>query len=125
LRDAKPAAPHTVTVDVLNGTDVLRLAAHNAAALRRFGFRIDIIDSTDTTPSTEVEYPPGKEAQAKAVLAHVAKAKPVATPDVDRVTLVLGANGVVADGVGAPVVAHSGHPKHGKSKASAGVTCID
>jgi LCP family protein required for cell wall assembly len=125
LRDAKPAAPRSVTVDVLNGTDVLRLAAHNAAALHRFGFRIDIIDSTDTTPSTEVEYPPGKEAQAKAVLAHVAKAKPVATPDVDRVTLVLGANGVVADGVRAPVVAHSGHPKHAKSKASAGITCID
>ena len=67
--NAKPAAPQSVTVDVLNGTDVARLAARNAAALRKLGFRVDIVDSTDTTPSTAVEYPPGKEAQAKALLA--------------------------------------------------------
>jgi LCP family protein required for cell wall assembly len=125
LRDAKAAAPRTVTLDVLNGTDVTRLAAHNAAALRRLGFRVDIIDSTDTTPSTAVEYPPGKEAQAKAVLAHIPRAKPVATPDVDRVTLVLGGNGVVTEGVRAPVVPHPAHPVQGSSKADAGVSCID
>jgi LCP family protein required for cell wall assembly len=125
LNDAKPAAPQSVTVDVLNGTDVTRLAARNAAALRTLGFRIDIIDSTDTTPSTAVEYPPGKEAQAKALLAQIPKAKPVATPDVDRVTLVLGENGVVANGVPAPVVLHSPRQRHSAGTAPSGISCID
>jgi len=122
LRDAKPAAPQAVTVDVLNGTDVTRLAARNAAALHRFGFRIDIVDSAAATAATAVEYPPGKEAQAKAVLAHVPHAKPIATPDVPRVTLVLGGNGAVVDGVPAPT---GSHPSHRQSDKSSALACID
>jgi LCP family protein required for cell wall assembly len=125
LTDAKPAAPQSVTVDVLNGTDVTRLAARNAAALRKLGFRVDIIDSTDTTPSTAVEYPPGKEAQAKALLAQIPEAKPVATPDVDHVTLVLGGNGVVAGGVRAPVIPRAPRPQHGGGASTSGISCID
>jgi LCP family protein required for cell wall assembly len=93
-RKAVAAAPSTVTVDVLNGTDTSRLAARNADALRRLGFRINVVDSTgSTTPTTTVQYPPGKEAQAKALVAAVPQAKAVATPDVARVTLILGTDG--------------------------------
>ena len=82
-----------MTVDVLNGANIQLLATHNAAALKRFGFRINVVDSTTTTPRTVVEYPPGKETQAKAVQRYVPHAKAVATPDVARVTLVLGTDG--------------------------------
>jgi LCP family protein required for cell wall assembly len=97
---AVAAAPSSVTVDVLNGTDVPRLAARNAAALKARGFAINTVDSTSsTTQVTTVEYPPGQEAQAKAVLREVPHAKVVATPDVARVTLLLGTDGHLVTGV--------------------------
>ncbi|SHH26569.1 transcriptional attenuator, LytR family [Jatrophihabitans endophyticus] len=102
LARAKAAAPRSVTVDVLNGTETPRLAARNATGLTRLGFRVDTVDSASKTAKTTVQYPPGREAQAKAVLAAVPKAKAVATPDVTRVTLVVGGNGVMVKGVARP-----------------------
>jgi LCP family protein required for cell wall assembly len=91
---ATPAAAATVTLDVLNGTVIPHLAAHNSAALKQLGFRVDTVDSTSsTTPTTVVEYPAGRQAQAKAVVRQVPGAKAVETPDVARVTLILGTDG--------------------------------
>lgn len=125
LRKAHPAAPGAVTVDVLNGADIPLLAAHNATALRHHSFHVDTVDSTDTTARTTVEYPAGKESAAKAVLAVVPHAIAVATPDVKRVTLVLGTNGVVAQGVRAPTVQHRTHSASKASKAANGLGCIN
>ena len=102
LKKAKAAAPATVTVDVLNGTETARLAARNATGLQHLGFKLNTVDSTDTIKKTTVEYPPGQEAQAKAVLAAVPGAKAVPTPDVNRVTVVIGANNVMVKGVAPP-----------------------
>jgi LCP family protein required for cell wall assembly len=137
LKEAKAARPSTVTVDVLNGTDIPRLAARNGNALVRAGFHTNTIDSTSSTKQTTVEYPAGKEADAKAVLALVPKAKAVATPAVDRVTLVIGNDGVLVTGVhgvapaarGAASSTASTHPSStAEKRVSApanGLGCID
>jgi LCP family protein required for cell wall assembly len=125
LKKAKPATTSTVTVDVLNGTDVPHMAGRNATLLRNYKFKINTIDSTSLTPRTTVEYPPGKESAAKAVLRLVPGAAAVATPDVSRVTLILGTDGKQVTGA-IPV-----HPKASSSahKAPAdpthGLGCID
>jgi LCP family protein required for cell wall assembly len=127
--DASAAPAASVTVDVLNGTDVARLAARNATALRAFGFKINTVDSTSSAAQqTVIEYPAGKEAQAKAVAANVPGAKTVMTPDVQRVTLVLGGDGRWAKGVAeAPAKGAGGSPA-AKSKSAdptGGLGCID
>jgi LCP family protein required for cell wall assembly len=122
---ATAADPASVTVDVLNGTDTARLAARNAAALRGFGFRVNTVDSTpSTTPTTAIEYRAGQEAQAKAVLKVVPLAKPVQTPDVSRVTLILGTDGRAVKGT-APTPASSGGGGGSAANATAGLGCID
>ncbi len=99
---AAAAAPSTVTADVLNGADVPRLGARNAAALRKLGFKVNVVDSTSTRPRTTIEYPPGAQAQAKALVKAVPRANAIATPDVARVTLVLGTDGRQVTGLVAP-----------------------
>jgi LCP family protein required for cell wall assembly len=126
---AAPAPPSSVTVDVLNGTDIPRLAARNAVALTRLGFKINTVDSAaSTTPTTTVEYPAGREAQAKAVADAVPHAKVVLTSDVARVTLVLGADGRWARGV-ADAARKTGGAAPGSGSAAAdrthGLGCID
>jgi LCP family protein required for cell wall assembly len=101
LADAKPATPSSVTLDILNGTDVVGLAGRNSTALRTRGFKVNTIDSTDSTTATVVEYPSGMESQAKAVAAAVKGAKLLQTSTVPRVTLVLGTNGVQVNGLAA------------------------
>jgi LCP family protein required for cell wall assembly len=90
----KAAKPRTVTVNVLNGAEVYRLATHNAKQLRKLGFKTDVIDSTPSpVTATVVQFPPGAEASAKAVAAVVPGAKLVETSSVSRVTLTLGTDG--------------------------------
>ena len=121
---ATPATPSTVTVDVLNGTDIPLLATHNGAALRGFGFKTNLIDSTSSPAQASlVEYPAGREAQAKAVAAVVPHAKPVMTPDVARVTVILGSDGHWVQGVAQP--AHPGKSGHAKGDPTGGLGCID
>ncbi len=129
-RKATAAQPGSVTVDVLNGTDTVRLATRNAAQLRALHFKVDVIDSTSTTPHTTVEYPPGKEAQAKAVAGDVPHAKTVPTPDVARVTLVLGTDGRQVRGLHASGPASSAGSRPASSSAppadrTHGLGCID
>jgi LCP family protein required for cell wall assembly len=124
LSKITPAAPQTVTADVLNGTDVPRLATRNARQLERLGFHIDIVDSTPSpATATSVEYPRGKAAAAKAVSAVVPGAKLVATSAVTRVTLVLGSDGDQVTGLvkhRRPASAH-----HRATPRNQGVPCIN
>jgi hypothetical protein len=124
---ATPAAPASVTVDVLNGTDIPLLATHNASALRRLGFRIDLVDSTPAPAEASlVEYPAGREAQAKAVAAAVPRAQAVMTPDVARVTVVLGSDRHWVQGVAGPAhPAANGGSGHSPREATGGLGCID
>lgn len=119
-----PAAPGTVTADVLNGTDVTRLATRNAKQLERLGFHIDIVDSTPSpATATSVEYPAGKAAAAKAIAAVVPGAKLVATAAVQRVTLVLGSDGDQVTGL----ARHRRHPPapHRAMPRNQGIPCIN
>lgn len=94
LAKVKPAAPSTVTVDVLNGAEVYLLATRNAVQLRRLHFKTNIVDSTDSpVTQTVVQYPPGKAAAAKAVAAVVPGAQLIQTSSVHDVTLTLGTDG--------------------------------
>jgi LCP family protein required for cell wall assembly len=127
--DASAAPAATVTLDVLNGTDVARLAARNSAALRALGFKVNTVDSTSAgAQRTLIEYPAGKEAQAKAVARAVPGAKVVVTPDVARVTVVLGSDGRWVKGLAQPPAKSAGG-SGGKAKpatdATDGLGCID
>ncbi len=128
LTKATPAAPATVTVDVLNGTPTPRLAARNAAALITFGFKVATVDSAANTAATTVEYPDGAQAKAKAVLQRVPKAKAVLTPGIARVTLVLGTNGREVSGLNPQTSAPAPAATASTSTAAAttaGLGCID
>jgi LCP family protein required for cell wall assembly len=94
LARSAPAAPSSVTLDVLNGTSTAKLATRNSDALKAAGFHVDVVDSTDPTAATTVEYPGGAQSAAKAVAAQVPGAQLVLTNSVRKVTLVLGSNGV-------------------------------
>jgi LCP family protein required for cell wall assembly len=94
LAGARRARPGDVTLDVLNGTRISRLAGRNADALRAAGFHVDVVDSADPTAATTIEYPNGAEPAALAVAAQVPGATLAETSSVHKVTLVLGDNGV-------------------------------
>ncbi|MDQ2750203.1 MAG: LCP family protein [Pseudonocardiales bacterium] len=99
LAGAKPAAPASVTIDVLNGTSTVGLAGRNADQLRVLGFKVNNILSTAPSVDTVIEYPGGKESEAKAVSAAVPGATLAQTNSVDRVTLVIGNNHVEVKGL--------------------------
>jgi LCP family protein required for cell wall assembly len=122
---APPADPATVTVDVLNGTDIARLAARNARALVALGFRVDTVDSAAATQATVVEYPAGREAQAKAVVHVLVNAKPVRTPGVARVTVVLGADRHWVRGVAPAGAAAAPAHRAARKDPTHGLGCID
>jgi len=124
LSKITPASPQTVTADVLNGTDVTRLATRNAKQLERLGFHIDIVDSTPSpATATSVEYPAGKAAAAKAVAAVVPGAKLVATSAVKRVTLVLGSDGDQVTGLTKPH--HHAATHRRATPQNQGIPCIN
>lgn len=133
LQDADAAAPGSVTADVLNGTDTAKLASRNAEGLRELGFKVDKVDSTDETKKTVVQYAPGQEKQAKALLAAVPKATSLLVAGLDRPTVVIGTNNAMVKGVAAPsgaTPATSSGTSSGTSKTSApdaadGIGCID
>jgi LCP family protein required for cell wall assembly len=128
LAGAKPAAPRAVTLDVLNGTSTVGLAGRNATRLRTDGFRVIVVDSADSTVRTQIRYPAGAQAAAKAVLAHVRGAQLVLTSSVTRVTLVLGTDGRQVDGLAgsaAPGPAPTTGTHAAKTTGSDGLGCIN
>jgi LytR cell envelope-related transcriptional attenuator len=110
LAAAHRAQPASVTLDVLNGTTISRLAGRNADALRAAGFHVDVVDSTDPTAETTIEYPNGGQSAAKAVAAQVPGAALDETSSVHKVTLVLGGNGVQARALGSGETPTSARP---------------
>lgn len=133
IRRVPPAARASVIVDVLNGTSLPRLAGRNARALRMLGFRTNTVDSTASTAYTTIEYPPRDAAQAKALMTVVPHAKAVATPDRPHVTLLLGQDGRVVQGVASPFphVATPARPAvtppsaRSRTATSGGLGCIN
>ena len=85
-----------MTVDVLNGTGEDGVAARNASALQKVGFKIAAVDTAPSASTkTIVEYPSGMQSQAAAVAAHVPGAA-TAQGSVTVVTLLLGSDGLQA-----------------------------
>lgn len=95
LATVKAADPSTVTVTVINDTNSNGVEKTNAAALQKLGFKTTIpAPTTDVAAQTEIKYPKGSEAAAKALQAAVPGAVMTQSNDVSSVTLVLGNNGV-------------------------------
>ncbi|WJY00769.1 LCP family protein [Curtobacterium sp. 458] len=90
---ATSAEPASTTVTVLNGSGVTGAAAAATQNLTARGFQVGTPGSSETTKATQVQYPKGMEAQAKAVVAATPGAVAVRTNDVTGVTLVLGSDG--------------------------------
>jgi LCP family protein required for cell wall assembly len=132
LTAAAPAARSSVTVDVLNGTNIAGLAGRNADRLRSLGFKVNAHDSTNPTTVTAIEYAAGAEPQAKALAAVVTGAKLIETSGLSRVTLVLGTDGVQVNGLtrtaqaATPPATHSSAPRQATGSAAAGgLGCIN
>jgi LCP family protein required for cell wall assembly len=130
LARAPAAQPAHVTLDVLNGADVYKLATRNARQLRRLGFHVDVIDSTASTVRTSlVDYPPGQQSAAKAVAAEAPGIKLVETNSVKRVTLVLGTDGRQVSGLGGTVAKTPSSPSKSAAQhhdtRNGGLGCIN
>ena len=93
--------PRAVTVDVLNGTDVARLAARNAdRSSRARASRSTSSTRTPRPPRRTIEYPAGPQAAGQGRRAPSCQAPSSSqTSTVTRVTLVLGTNGVQVQGL--------------------------
>jgi len=99
---ATAAAPSSVPVAVVNGTDAQGLATTQAAALAALGFTATVDRTPVTTTLTTVTYPAGMEAAAKAVAGAVPGASVARSSAVQQVTLTLGTDGVVVPSTSAP-----------------------
>ena len=111
---------------MLNGTSVAGLARRNGDALKAAGFHVGTIDSADAAAATTIEYPDGMQSAAKAAAAAIHGAVLVETGSVHRVTVVLGANGVQADGLGPKQATKPPVSTHSTATASAGQpACIN
>jgi len=109
---ATAAAPAATTVTVLNGSGVEGAAATASANLTARGYQAGAPGSSETTKTTQVQYPAGQEAQAKAVAAVVPGAVAVRSTTVTGVTLVLGSDGRTVSAP-APVGGASSAPADG------------
>ncbi|MEO8888180.1 MAG: LCP family protein [Jatrophihabitantaceae bacterium] len=125
LAQAKAAAPSTVTLDVLNGTSLIGLAGGNATALRKLGFHVNVVDSTAATAKTLIEYPPGRQAAAKAAEAVVPGALMTETSTVSRVTLVLGTDGRQVNGQSTVAPTTTSAPDSAPVSKTGGLGCIN
>jgi len=92
---ASAADPQEVGVEVRNGTGIRGLAGSQAQDLSRLGFRIaGTSTAPDHTTITTVEYPAGKESQAKAVANRLPGVAVAQSSSVSQVTLTLGSDAV-------------------------------
>lgn len=93
--NAKTVSPGSFTVDVLNGSTEDGAANRNAGALRQLGFKIGTVDTAKSRSAmTVIEYPQGMQAQAKTLAAQIPGVTGQQTNSVQRVTLLLGADGL-------------------------------
>jgi len=105
---ATAAEPAATTVTVLNGSGVTGAAAAAGETLTARGFQVGAPGSSDETKTTQVQYPAGQEAQAKAVAAVVPGAVAVRSTKVTGVTLVLGSDGKTVSAPAAPASPDAG-----------------
>jgi LCP family protein required for cell wall assembly len=107
---AAPADRGSFPMKVVNDTDGSGAGPVAIAALTSLGFTATAQPSPDVSAATSIQYPPGQEAQAKALAAVVPGAAVVASADVAQVTLVLGNDGatVIASAPGGTTSGPSG-----------------
>jgi LCP family protein required for cell wall assembly len=91
---AKAVAPGSFTVDVLNGSSTDGAASRNAGALRQLGFKVGNVDTTSPSAATVIKYPAGMQSQAKTLAARISGVQAQQIDSVQRVTLVLGSDGL-------------------------------
>jgi LCP family protein required for cell wall assembly len=91
LSSAKPVAPSTVTLDVLNaGSGVDGAAATAADTLRAQGFTVGSVGNTAATSTTVIQYSDGQQAAAKTLGQYVPGATFQKTSGLENVRLLLG-----------------------------------
>jgi LCP family protein required for cell wall assembly len=134
--NAEAVSPGSFTVDVLNGSTEDRAAGRSADTLRQVGFKVGTVDTAKSRSATTlIEYPAGMQAQAKTLAQQVPGAQGKQTASVQRVTLLLGADGVSVstartppDAAHRPVAVASPSPSqsssNGMTAADTG-TCVD
>ena len=92
---ATAVAPSSFSVDVLNGSGTGGAAQANADLLTSAGYTVGTIGNSDAgADATQIRFPASLANQAKTLAAVVPGATFVQTSSVDKVTLVIGANGV-------------------------------
>jgi LCP family protein required for cell wall assembly len=122
---ATAAAPASTTVSVVNGTGQPGLASAQATALHNLGFPASVDPTGVSTGLTTVTYPPGMEAQAKAVAAAVPGASVAASSKVDGVTLTLGTDGVRVPTTSSSAAPSSSSPTSSSSAATSAPKSFD
>ena len=91
---ATASAPGDVTVTVLNGSDADGVAAAATDEFSALGFATGEPDSAETRATTVVQYPAGREGDAKAVAAYLPGASVEESDSVSGVTVILGSDGI-------------------------------
>ncbi|WP_439693451.1 LCP family protein [Curtobacterium sp. SP.BCo] len=115
---ATASQPADVAVTVLNGSGVSGAAGAAGSVLTARGFQVGAPGSSETTKTTQIQYPTGMEARAKAVAAVVPGAVAVRSNSVTGVTLVLGTDGKTVT----PVPAAGGEASTPADGGSAGAS---
>jgi LCP family protein required for cell wall assembly len=92
---ATAAKPADTSVTVLNGGSQNGAATTATQTFASAGFATGTPGDADSRPTTVIQYPAGKEAQAKAVAAYLPGASVQQTGDVSTVTVILGEDGIM------------------------------
>lgn len=98
---ASAAKPADTSVTVLNGGSENGAATTATQTLAAAGFHTGTPGDASSRATTVIQYPAGKEAQAKAVAAYLPGAAVQQTGDVSTVTVVLGEDGIMPAAPGA------------------------
>ena len=122
---AKTVAPGSFTVDVLNGSNTDGAASRSGDTLRQRGFQVGTVGTTPTSPATVIKYPAGMQAQAKTLAAQIPGAQAQQTSSVQRVTLVLGADGLQVTERGSTTHSPTATKASPKPTSTNGMTAAD
>lgn len=94
LGSVPPAAPSTVTVQVVNGGAASGAARRNASVLAKLGFHSSYDSQATSQAATTIRFADGMQAAAKALAAHLPANVVLVKANVTTLTLVLGADGL-------------------------------
>nr|WP_283810113.1 LCP family protein [Leifsonia sp. C5G2] len=110
---ATAAKPADTSVTVLNGGSENGAATTATQTLAGAGFHTGAPGDASSRATTVIQYPSGKEAEAKAVAAYLPGASVQQTSDVSTVTVVLGEDGIMPAAPGAGGSAGGGNAGSG------------